>query len=86
MCGEGNTWKQRGCGVGEFAKIPGALWWKVVFKRCETVLNTVRKRAQVCSIDGVSKQALGNGLWMVLEENIVYKEAFSPATVLETKD
>lgn len=41
---------------------------------------------RVCSAGGVSKQGLGNGLWMVLEENVVYVEASSPGTMLEMKD
>lgn len=41
---EGNTWKQRECYVVQFPKITCDLIWKVdkdVFKRYETVFNTV---------------------------------------------
>lgn len=38
--------------------------------------------SRACSADGVSKQGLTDGLWMVLEESIfylgVYSEALSP--------
>lgn len=41
---EDNPWKQRECDVVQFAKITCDLIWKVdkdVFKRCETVSNSV---------------------------------------------
>lgn len=46
ICVVKTTREQRECGVGEFAKVPGALRWQVVFQKCETAPNTVRDRAQ----------------------------------------